>query len=194
MLDTHYRDLRGTYDKAIAIEMIEAVDWREYDRFFEHMRTHLTDDGVLALQAIVVPDQSFDRLKRNTDFIKAEIFPGGCLPSVAALTAAAGRSGDMTLHARADIGLHYAETLRRWRANLAGLTPELPALGLDARFARLWDFYFAYCEAGFDERYIGTVQLLYGVGADVGVRTGVRPNRGGRVDDRRRSPRPTATV
>ena len=59
------------------------------------------------------------------------------------------------------MGLHYGETLRRWRANLDGITPELPALGLDHRFARLWDFYLAYCEAGFDERYIGVTQLSY---------------------------------
>lgn len=160
VLDRDYRDLRGTFDKAVAIEMIEAVDWRDYDAFFESIRRLLSDDGALAMQAIVVPDPSFDRLKRRTDFIKAAIFPGGCLPSTGALTAGANHNG-LALRNVDHIGRHYGETLRRWRANLHGMKTELPALGLDARFGRLWDFYFAYCEAGFDEHYIDAAQLLY---------------------------------
>ena len=73
--------------------MIEAVDWREYDTFFAHCRRLLDDAGALAMQAIVVRDESFDRIKRHTDFIKTAIFPGGCLPSVRALTAAANSNG-----------------------------------------------------------------------------------------------------
>jgi cyclopropane-fatty-acyl-phospholipid synthase len=160
VLDRDYRDLRGTFDKAVAIEMIEAVDWREYDSFFEAIRRLLSDDGALAMQAIVAPDPSFDRLKRHTDFIKAAIFPGGCLPSIGALTAGAKRNG-LALRGFDHIGQHYGETLRRWRANLHEMKTELPALGLDARFGRLWDFYFAYCEVGFDEHYIDAAQLLY---------------------------------
>ncbi len=161
VLDRDYRDVRGSFDKAVAIEMIEAVDWREYDTFFECVSELLTDDGTLTLQAIVVPDGRFDALKRHTDFIKAAIFPGGCLPSVEALTAAANRSGGLKLRQRDDIGPHYAETLRRWRTHLGDLASELPDLGLDERFLRLWNFYFAYCEAGFEERYIGATQLSY---------------------------------
>ena len=162
MLDDDYRDLRGTFDKAIAIEMIEAVDWREYDDVLRaRPRACSTDDGALAMQAIVVPDESFDRLKRHTDFIKAAIFPGGCLPSVACAHRRPRHAAAWTSRAHDDIGLHYAETLRRWRANLDATTADLAALGLDDRFGRLWDFYFAYCEAGFDERYISAVQLLY---------------------------------
>ncbi len=161
MLDSDYRDVRGTFDKTVAIEMIEAVDWREYDTFFECMRELLTDEGTLTMQAIVVPDHRFDALKRHTDFIKAAIFPGGCLPSVEALTAAANRSGGLELRKRDDIGPHYAETLQHWRARLDDITSELPTLGLDERFSRLWNFYFAYCEAGFEERYIGASQLSY---------------------------------
>jgi len=156
----HYRDLEGTFDKAIAIEMIEAVDWREYNAFFAHLRRLLTDSGVLVMQAIVVPDASFDRAKRRTDFIKAAIFPGGCLPSVQALTTAADRSGLSLTHLD-DIGLHYGETLRRWRANLQSRRADLSTFGFDDRFFRLWEFYFAYCEAGFDERYVSVTQLAY---------------------------------
>jgi cyclopropane-fatty-acyl-phospholipid synthase len=160
VLDRDYRDVGGTFDKAIAIEMIEAVDWRDYDAFFASLRRLLTNEGALAMQAIVAPDQSFDRLKRHTDFIKAAIFPGGCLPSIGALTAAANRSR-LSLVNVEYIGRHYGETLRRWRANLDAIRSELPALGLDTRFGRLWDFYLAYCEAGFDERYISATQLLF---------------------------------
>lgn len=155
-----YRDIRGEFDKVIAIEMIEAVDWREYDTFFARCRDLLSDTGSLAMQAIVVPDRSFDRTKHHTDFIKNAIFPGGCLPSVNALTASANRSG-FSLTRLDDIGLHYAETLRRWRTNLVRRRDELNSLGFDDRFTRLWEFYFSYCEAGFDERYISTVQLAF---------------------------------
>ena len=161
VLDADYRDLRGTFDKAIAIEMIEAVDWRDYETFFSQVRAVLADDGAFAMQAIVAADESFDRLKRHADFIKAAIFPGGCLPSVRALTTVAQSTAGLALTHRDDIGPHYAETLRRWRTNLETTMPELPHLGLDERFGRLWRFYLAYCEAGFDERYIGAVQLLY---------------------------------
>ncbi len=148
-----YRDLDGTFDKVVAIEMIEAVDWREYESFFAHVRRLLSDTGLFAMQAIVVPDRSFDRTKRRTDFIKASIFPGGCLPSVAALTAAAASAGLSGVHLD-DIGIHYAETLRRWRANLLARRAELESIGFDEHFTRLWEFYLSYCEAGFDERYI----------------------------------------
>ena len=156
-----YRDIDSTFDKVVAIEMIEAVDWREYDTFFARCRELISDTGLLAMQAIVVPDASFDRTKRRTDFIKAAIFPGGCLPSLGALTAAATRSGDLSLVHLEDIGPHYAETLRRWRANLVGRADVLASAGYDERFARLWEFYFSYCEAGFDERYVSVAQLGY---------------------------------
>ncbi|HEY1739000.1 MAG TPA: cyclopropane-fatty-acyl-phospholipid synthase family protein [Acidimicrobiia bacterium] len=160
VLRDDYRDVEGTFDKIVAIEMIEAVHWSDYDTFFGRCRRLLDDAGALAMQAIVVPDASFDRVKRHTDFIKSAIFPGGCLPSVHALGAAASRHGFVPTY-EDDIGLHYAETLRRWKQNLADARAELDALGLDRRFARLWEFYFSYCEAAFEERYVRDVQLLY---------------------------------
>ena len=170
-----YRDISGEYDKIVAIEMIEAVDWRQYDTFFAQCGNLLSEAGLLAMQAIVVPDRSFDRTKHHTDFIKAAIFPGGCLPSVEALTASAHGRGFALGHLD-DIGLHYAETLRRWRANLVRRRDELRPLGFDDRFARLWEFYFSYCEAGFDERYISTVQIAFSApaGKPGPRRTGVR--------------------
>ena len=182
VLADDYRDLGGTFDKIVAIEMIEAVDWREYDTFFAHCRRLLDDAGALAMQAIVVHDESFDRIKLHTDFIKTAIFPGGCLPSVRALTAAAKSNGFSHAH-EDDIGLHYGETLRRWRRNLTDARDDLDTLGLDERFVRLWEFYFSYCEAAFEERHVRDVQLLYT--APAWRPSALRP---------RRAPRPCITV
>lgn len=97
---------------------------------------------------------------KETDFIQKHIFPGGFLPSVTALTAAITRSGDLrTVHLE-DIGLHYAETLAHWRANFFRRVDQVRALGFDERFVRTWEFYLCYCEGGFRERDIATVQML----------------------------------
>ncbi len=155
-----YRDLTGTYDKLVSIEMIEAVDWRELDTFFEVCQRRLKPDGLMGLQAIVIPGHRYERAKNTEDFIKAFIFPGGCLPSIEAIARVSGRATDLTLTDVDDFGLHYAETLRRWKANLDAHADEVAALGLDDAFRRMWDFYLAYCEAAFDEREISVVQCL----------------------------------
>jgi cyclopropane-fatty-acyl-phospholipid synthase len=146
-----YRDLTGTYDKVVSIEMIEAVDCAS-STFFEVCQRLLAPDGVMGLQAIVIPAHRYERAKNTEDFIKAFNFPGGCLPSIEAITRVSGRTTVLTLTDVDDFGLHYAETLRRWKANLDAHADELPALGLDDGFRRMWDFYLAYCEAAFDER------------------------------------------
>ncbi|HXZ83315.1 MAG TPA: cyclopropane-fatty-acyl-phospholipid synthase family protein [Acidimicrobiales bacterium] len=156
-----YRDLKGTYDKLVSIEMIEAVDWRQYGKFFVTCARLLKPDGLLALQAIVIADRYFHRAKQSRDFIKRYIFPGGCLPSVAAILEATSQVSDLELLALDDIGPHYAETLRRWRAGLESHKSELAALGFDETFHLLFDFYFCYCEAAFLERRISDVQCLF---------------------------------
>lgn len=160
VLDRDYRDLEGTFDAIVSIEMIEAVDWREYDTFFSTCAARLAPHGRMAMQAITIPAQRFEQAKTHKDFIRQVIFPGGVLPSVEALLASSARMSDLSLVALDEFGRHYAETLRRWRHNLDACRDELPALGLDERFGRLWDFYLAYCEAGFDERDITVVQLV----------------------------------
>ncbi len=160
MLDLDYRDLEGSFDAIVSIEMIEAVDWREYDSFFGACSRLLTPDGRMAMQAITIPGQRFEQAKVRKDFIRRIIFPGGCLPSVEALLASVARVSDLSLVELDDIGRHYAETLRRWRLHLHAYWDDLPRLGLDDRFGRLWDFYLAYCEAGFDERDISAVQIV----------------------------------
>ena len=160
VLDQDYRDLEGTFDKLVSIEMIEAVDWRQYDTFFGTCASLLHERGLMALQAITVEDRSFERAKNGTDFVREFIFPGGCIPSMEAITRALRRATPLVVVDVEDIGRHYAETLRRWQVNLAERTEQVTALSLDARFQRLWHFYLCYCEGAFLERHISDVQMV----------------------------------
>lgn len=156
-----YRDLRGRYDKLVSVEMIEAVGDAYYDTFFDACSRLLAADGMLALQAITIADQRYERARRSVDFIQRHIFPGACLPSVAALCASVARAGDLRLFHLEDIGPHYATTLRHWRERLRARWDELKGLGCPETLLRLWEFYFCYCEGGFAERVIGDVQMLF---------------------------------
>jgi len=155
-----YRDLRGRYDKLVSIEMIEAVGWRDFGTFFERCSNLLDDDGRMMLQAIVIDDRAYSVEKASRSFIRTHIFPNGCLPSMEVLSRCVARRTDMQTLGINDLTPHYAETLRRWRANFEGATARLQELGYDERFRRLWRLYLAYCEAGFAERRIGVTQML----------------------------------
>ena len=155
-----YRDLSGSYDKLVSIEMIEAVGHEQLDTFFGVCGERLKPDGVMALQAITVPDKDFEAHARSVDFIKRYIFPGGELVSVGSVNAAASRATDLRLTHLEDLTPHYAETLRRWRTRMFQNLPRMRALGLDDRFLRMWEFYLCYCEGGFEERSIGLVQAV----------------------------------
>jgi cyclopropane-fatty-acyl-phospholipid synthase len=141
--------------------MIEAVDWREYDAFFATCSRLVRPGGQIALQAIVIDEALYEYRKRRRDFVKARIFPGGCLPSTRALVHAAERSAALRFRGVLDIGEHYADTLAAWRERLLANGTRLRALGFDGRFERLWVFYLAMCEAGFRERHLGDVQLSW---------------------------------
>jgi cyclopropane-fatty-acyl-phospholipid synthase len=109
---------------------------------------------------VIEPDR-FERAKNTRDFIKAHVFPGGCLPSIEAIERSLERVTDFTVDEDFGFGADYAETLRRWRVNLHADEANLASLGLDQQFIRLWDFYLCYCEAGFDEKMIDVVQLKF---------------------------------
>ena len=158
ILQQDYRDLTGRFDKLVSIEMIEAVGHEHYATFFAKCAALLEPHGRAAIQAITIQDQYYESARREVDFIKRHIFPGSCIPSRTILGAASGRAG-LRVDRVDEMGLHYAETLRRWRVNFRAARPRLLALGLDDRFQRLWEFYFCYCEGGFLERAIGTIQL-----------------------------------
>ena len=160
VLGADYRELEGRYDALVSIEMIEAVDWRRHDQFFATCARLLTDRGRMGLQAITIADGSFERAKLHNEFIRTMVFPGGCLPSITAIGASVARTSDLRIIDLEDIGLHYAETLRRWRANLERQRPAVERLGFDDRFWRFWSLYLCYCEAAFTERHVSDVQLV----------------------------------
>ncbi len=155
-----YRAVEGRFDRVVSIEMLEAVGHRYLGAYFAAIERVLADDGLVALQVITIPEQRYDRYRRRPDFIQRHIFPGGHLPSLEAMTAAMGRASRLTVEAVDNIGMHYAETLRRWRARFLERAEEVAALGFDARFRRMWEFYLAYCEGAFRSRYISDLQLL----------------------------------
>jgi cyclopropane-fatty-acyl-phospholipid synthase len=160
LLSSDWRDLTGTYDRLISIEMIEAVDWRDYDRFFATIERCLAPDGMVGLQAICVPDQRYHRTKNTEDFIRRFVFPGGFLPSIGSITDSVARATQLQILDVEDFSAHYAETLRRWRLRFDQRLDEVAALGLDERFQRLWRFYLAYCEAAFVERHCTVNQFV----------------------------------
>jgi len=160
ILGDDWRNLRGEFDKLVSVEMIEAVDWRHHDQFFTRCAALLAEDGLAAVQAIVIDDRSFERAKRHQDFVRRMVFPGGCIPSVASITASLARATDLRIIDLEDIGRHYAETLRRWSENLKAHAEDVERLGARTEFRRLWALYLAYCEASFLERHVSDVQLL----------------------------------
>lgn len=161
ILGRDYRDLDGRYDKLVSIEMIEAVGAEHLPAYFRACGERLAPHGRAALQAIVVPDQRYRRTLRTVDFVKRYVFPGGFLPSVGALVGAASRASDLRLVHLEELTPHYAETLRRWRARFAANRDRIRALGYAERLLRMWEYYLRYCEAGFEERTIALVQLVF---------------------------------
>ena len=160
VLDVDWRDLEGSFDRIVSIEMIEAVNWRDYDDFFATIEQRLRPGGRVALQAIVLPDDRWHRAKKTEDFIRRFVFPNGYLPSIGAIEDSLARATRLRVVEVHDYTEHYAETLRQWRERFDARIDEVAALGLDERFQRLWRFYLAYCEAGFLERHCSVVQIL----------------------------------
>jgi cyclopropane-fatty-acyl-phospholipid synthase len=155
-----YRDLRGSYDKLVSIEMIEAVGHQHLDAYFQVCSERLKSAGMMLLEAITVADHNFARSIRSVDFVKRHIFPGGQLVSVGAICGSLARATDLRITHLADMTPHYAETLRRWREKMDENLHRISDLGLPDRFLRMWEFYLCYCEAGFRERANGVCQIL----------------------------------
>jgi cyclopropane-fatty-acyl-phospholipid synthase len=156
-----YRELPGTYDKLVSLEMIEAVGWKDFGTFFSRCSELLEPDGEMLLQAITVDDRAYEVEKDGPSFIRTYVFPNGCLPSHEVIARNVSRRTDLRPLGIEDMTEHYPETLRRWRANFNAHAGELAGLGYDERFARLWNMYLQYCEAGFMERRIGVAQFHY---------------------------------
>ncbi|MEZ6119130.1 MAG: cyclopropane-fatty-acyl-phospholipid synthase family protein [Pirellulaceae bacterium] len=161
LLDADYRSLTGQYDKLVSIEMVEAVGERYLDKYFRQCGKLLKPGGRFVLQAIVMPEQRYDEYRRGTDFIQKYIFPGGFLPSVAAMQQSIGRTSNLRLQEVEDISPHYARTLREWRHRFMNKLDEVRQLGFDDRFIRMWEYYLCYCEAAFREQAVRVVQTVW---------------------------------
>ena len=143
-----YRDVTGTYDHVVSIEMVEAVGERYWPAYFRTIRDRLAPGGRALIQAITIDGTAWPRYRSGTDFIQRHVFPGGMLPSVEVLREQASAAG-LAERGCTGFGLDYAETLRRWLGAVSAAEPKVRELGFDERFLRLWRFYLAYCEAGF---------------------------------------------
>ena len=156
-----YRDLRGHYSKLVSLEMIEAVGWQYFDVFFRRCSELLEPDGLLFLQAIVIDDRLYEVEKAARSFSNTLIFPGGCLPSVELIERCIARETDMSMVWLEEIGAHYARTLELWRQRFIANTDLAAELGYDEPFRRLWTLWLAMSEAGFRERRLRDVQVLF---------------------------------
>ena len=155
-----YRKLTGSYDKIASIEMIEAVGHEFLDSFFGKCSGLLRPTGLMALQAITIPDHRYDVYRRSVDFIQKYIFPGGCIPSFSAMGNSIRRATDFRVFHLEEFGGHYAETLARWRVRFWDKVDQVRSLGFDDRFIRMWHYYLCYCEAGFRDNQIGVSQIV----------------------------------
>jgi cyclopropane-fatty-acyl-phospholipid synthase len=154
-----YRDIHdGPYDAICSIEMLEAVGQAYWPTYFQSLARLLKPAGRACIQSIVIRDDLFPRYIQSTDFIQQYIFPGGCLPSPSEFRREAQAAGLQVVD-ELFFGKDYAETCRRWRADFLARRLEVLGMGFDERFIRLWEFYLAYCEAGFEAGDIDVVQF-----------------------------------
>lgn len=160
LLDRDYRDLDGQYDKLVSVEMIEAVGKKYLPGYFSRLDHLLKPGGLAMLQAITIADQRYQVYSRTEDFIQKHIFPGGFLPSLQLISQLLAETTELIIRDVHDIGLDYARTLNDWRTRFLDSAQQLEELGYDEKFRRLWEYYLGYCEGGFLERRISTVQLL----------------------------------
>lgn len=156
-----YRDLEGRFDKLVSIEMIEAVGHEYYQTYFKQCSRLLKPNGLMLIQAITIPDQRYDHARTNTDFIKQYIFPGGCLPSNAAIARCVEKYTDLQIVQLDDISMHYARTLTDWHTRFKASIDSVHNLGFDERFCLMWEFYLKYCEGGFRERAVSASQIVF---------------------------------
>ena len=155
-----YREIKGTYDKLVSIEMIEAVGHQYLDSYFNKINHLLKPDGKAMIQAIVIDDAHYQRALKEVDFIKRYIFPGSFIPCYKVISETANQN-KLNITEVFDMGLSYAQTLRDWRKLFYQNLDQMKAQGFDANFLRMWEFYLCYCEGGFDEHAISVGQITF---------------------------------
>lgn len=144
-----YRDEKATYDGIASIEMFEAVGEQYWPVYFDTIKRCLAPGSKATLQVITVQDARFETYRKNVDFIQKYIFPGGMLPSPKALRAEIARAG-LECTRSIEFGRSYSLTLRRWFETFNARWDEIAALGFDARFKRMWNFYLTSCAGAFE--------------------------------------------
>ena len=154
-----YRDLEGSYDKLVSVEMIEAVGHEFLPGYFHHCSRLLKADGLFVLQAITIPDQRYDEARKDVDFIKRYIFPGCTIPSVARMLDCVKSRSDLRLTGFDEYAEHYADTLKEWHHRLMRHAGDIESR-FNPEFLRMWRYYLAYCEGAFRERRIGCAHLV----------------------------------
>ncbi|MGQ0841699.1 class I SAM-dependent methyltransferase [Actinokineospora sp.] len=157
-----YREAQGSYDAVVSVEMIEAVGERYWPTYFGAVDRLLKPGGRFGLQSITMPHDRMMATKDSYTWIHKYVFPGGIIPSPEAVQSSLAQHTSMRVHAFRDFGHDYAETLRQWRLRFLGHWSQVSALGFDDTFRRMWEFYLAYCEAGFRSGYIGVRQFSIG--------------------------------
>lgn len=143
-----YRDVEGSYDRIVSIEMLEAVGEAYWPAYFRSLRHLLNVGGIAVLQVITIDEARFSGYRRSSDFIQRHIFPGGMLPTRGIIANQAEAAG-LKLVATQKFGDSYAKTLAEWRKRFSASWPSIKAMGFSESFRRCWEYYLCYCEAGF---------------------------------------------
>jgi cyclopropane-fatty-acyl-phospholipid synthase len=156
-----FRDIRGSFDKVVSIEMLEAIGHDYLPDFCGVVNNSLRPNGLLALQFITCPDSRYEQFRGGVDFIQKHIFPGSLLLSLNRVNEHLSSGAGLVLNGLDDMGADYALTLRKWSEAFAARTSDVRALGFDERFIRKWNYYLAYCEAAFALRNISVVQTVH---------------------------------
>lgn len=155
-----YRTLTGQFDAVVSCEMIEAVGHEFLESYFETIQQSLKPGAKAVIQAITIPDERYERYCESCDWIQKYIFPGGHLPSPGAIRSNVNHAGDMKILAMEPFGQDYAETLRRWAGDFNANHGTVNALGFNTEFSRKWNYYFSYCEAGFNANLIDVQHVV----------------------------------
>ena len=154
-----YREVEGQYDAIVSVEMLEAVGEQYWPTYFATIDRLLAPGGKVSIQAITMSHERMLETRRSFSWIQKYIFPGGIIPSLQAIDDSLAAHTTLRVSHRRELGPHYAETLKQWRARFLENWPRVQALGFDETFRRMWEFYLAYCEAGFRTGYLGVSQL-----------------------------------
>lgn len=161
LLKQDYRDLKGSFDKLVSIEMIEAVGHHYLDTYIKKCSDLLNSDGLALIQAITIEDRRYKQALKSVDFIKRYIFPGSFIPCVSAVVSSSAKHSDLRLINLEDFGDSYAKTLNHWAKRFEDNIEQVKAQGYSEEFIRMWTFYFSYCEGGFIEKSISDIHLLF---------------------------------